>query len=374
MSAAILVATRKGLIRLHKQAGIWQVERTAFLAEPVTMCLSDRRDGCLYAALRLGHFGPKLHRSRDGGLTWQEIGAPAFAVADADRSTDSSGTDSATSDSKQAPSVDMIWSLETGGSDQPGVLWAGTIPGALFRSSDYGDSWQLVQSLWDLPARSEWFGGGYDQPGIHSITVDPRDSQQLLIGISCGGVWFSGDGGKSWSHRTHGMRAAYMPPEKAFEPNIQDPHRLVACPSQPDALWLQHHNGMFRSTDRGLNWQELENVAPSSFGFAVAVHPKDANTAWFVPAVKDECRVPVDQKMVVTRTRDGGRSFESLRTGLPQQDCFDLVYRHGLDVDASGNLLVMGSTTGNLWLSEDQGDSWQLLAGHFPPIYAVRFT
>ncbi len=365
MSASILVATRKGLLRFERRTDGWRRTQTSFLAEPVTMCLSDKRDGSLYAALRLGHFGPKLHRSRDGGQSWQEIAAPSLPVLAADASK--------TGEAKPA-SVDMVWSLESGGRDQPGTLWAGTIPGALFRSTNHGDSWQLVQSLWDMPARQEWMGGGYDQPGIHSIVVNPRNSHHLLVAVSCGGVWYSDDAGASWTPRAQGMRAAYMPPERAFEPNIQDPHRLVACTSDPERLWVQHHNGIFHSRNGGLLWQELTEIKPSTFGFAVAVHPQQPDTAWFVPAVKDECRVPVDQQLVVLRTRDGGEHFEILRAGLPQQDCFDLVYRHGLAVDNSGTVLVMGSTTGNLWLSEDAGDSWVQIAGHLAPIYAVRFV
>lgn len=360
---SILVATRKGLIQLEQQGGRWQPTQTSFLAEPVSMCLADHRDGSWYAALRLGHFGPKLHRSRDRGRSWQEIAVPAFAA-----------TESAGAEADKTPSVDMIWALETGGDDRPGVLWAGTLPGALFRSEDHGETWQLNRALWDMPARQEWNGGGYDLPGIHSIVVDPRDSRRLMVAISTGGVWYSDDDGHGWSHRTRGMRAAYMPPELAFEPNAQDPHRLVACPGHADRLWVQHHNGIFRSDDGGLQWHELDHVKPSVFGFAVAVHPTDPDTAWFVPAVKDECRVPVEQRLVVTRTRDGGKRFDVLSKGLPQQHCFDLIYRHGLDIDSSGQRLVMGSTTGNLWLSEDQGDSWIQLAGHFPPIYAVRFV
>ncbi|MFN4292297.1 MAG: WD40/YVTN/BNR-like repeat-containing protein [Permianibacter sp.] len=363
MVTSILVATRKGLIQLEQQGRRWQPTQTSFLAEPVSMCLVDHRDDSWYAALRLGHFGPKLHRSRDRGRSWQEIAVPAFAA-----------TELAGATADKPPSVDMIWALETGGNDRPGVLWAGTLPGALFRSEDNGDSWQLNRALWDMPARQEWNGGGYDLPGIHSIVVDPRDSRRLMVAISTGGIWYSDDDGRSWSHRTRGMRAAYMPPELAFEPNAQDPHRLVACPGHADRLWVQHHNGIFRSDDGGLQWHELDHVKPSGFGFAVAVHPTDPDTAWFVPAVKDECRVPVEQRLVVTRTRDGGKHFDVLSKGLPQQHCFDLIYRHGLDVDASGQRLVMGSTTGNLWLSEDQGDSWSQLAGHFPPIYAVRFV
>ncbi|WPC05698.1 exo-alpha-sialidase [Pseudomonas benzenivorans] len=363
MMDRLQVATRKGLLVFARDGAGWRLDRTDFLGEPVSMMLADRRDGYWYAALHLGHFGPKLWRSADGGKHWAEIAVPAFAAAAVAASADGQG-----------PSVAMIWSLESGGDDQPQRLWAGTIPGALFRSDDRGDSWQLVESLWQCPERARWFGGGYDQPGIHSICVDPRDSARLQVAVSCGGVWCSEDDGASWACRTQGMRAAYMPPEQAEMPEVQDPHRMQACPAQPDTLWVQHHNGIFLSRDGARHWQEIGEVEPSTFGFAVAVHPCEADTAWFVPAVKDECRVPVGQRLVVTRTRDGGRSFQCLSAGLPQAQCFDLVYRHGLTVDAAGQCLAMGSTTGHLWFSADQGDSWELLAGHLAPIYALRFA
>ena len=145
-------------------------------------------------------------------------------------------------------------------------------------------------------------------------------------------------------------------------------------PPTPDALWVQHHNGVFRSTDRASQWQEISKIKPSNFGFAVAVHPTDPATAWFVPAVKDECRVPVDGKVVVARTCDGGESFDVLTHGLPQQHAYDLVFRHALDIDDSGEHLVMGSTTGSLWITEDGGDSWAPISNHLPPIYQVRFA
>ena len=169
------------------------------------------------------------------------------------------------------------------------------------------------------------------------------------------------------------MYAEFMPPERREDPNIQDVHRLAQCASRPEVFWAQHHNGVFRSTDGAASFQEIKAVTPSKFGFAVAVHPKNPDTAWFVPAVKDECRVPVDAKLVVARTRDGGQSFSVLRKGLPQESAYDLIYRHGLDVDATGNRLAFGSTTGSLWLSEDQGDSWRCLSAHLPPIHCVRF-
>jgi hypothetical protein len=169
------------------------------------------------------------------------------------------------------------------------------------------------------------------------------------------------------------MRAEFMPPERQYDPNIQDPHLMVQCHANPDVFWVQHHNGIFRSTDAAASWNELSNVKPSAFGFAVAVHPDDADVAWFVPAVKDEKRYPSDGRVVVNRTRDGGKTFETLTRGLPQSHAYDLVYRHALDVDETGNRLAFGSTTGSLWISDDGGEGWQTLSSNLPPIYAVRF-
>jgi hypothetical protein len=170
------------------------------------------------------------------------------------------------------------------------------------------------------------------------------------------------------------MRAAFLPPEQAHDPQIQDPHRVVQCAAAPDHLWIQHHNGIFRSTDGGRHWQEIGTAQPSAFGFAVAVHPGNPDIAWFVPGVRDDARYAVDGRVVVSRTRDGGRSFEVLRAGLPQRHAYDLVYRHALDVDATGERLAFGSTTGNLWVSEDQGGHWQQISGFLPPVYCVRFS
>jgi hypothetical protein len=120
-------------------------------------------------------------------------------------------------------------------------------------------------------------------------------------------------------------------------------------------------------------WEEIKEAGPSTFGFAVVVQPDDPDTAWFVPAIKDEKRIPVDGKVVVTRTRDAGKTFETLHNGLPQEHAYDLVFRHALDIDQSGNRLAFGSTTGSLWVSEDQGDTWQTISTNLPPVYCVRF-
>jgi hypothetical protein len=231
-----------------------------------------------------------------------------------------------------------------------------------------------VRSLWDRAERREWFGGGTEHPAIHSVDLDPRDQRRLAIGISCGGVWLSPDAGETWELGGKGLYAEFMPPGQRDNPNIQDVHRLARCAAAPERLWCQHHNGVFRSDDGGRSFSEITAIAPSKFGFAVAAHPKRADTAWFVPAIKDETRVPVDGKLVVAKTTDGGTSFEVIRRGLPQEHAYDLVYRHGLAVDETGERLAMGSTTGGFWSSDDGGASWTPLEARLPPIACVRFA
>lgn len=368
MEQSLLVGTRKGLFILERSRSNgtpWRIAATPFLGDPVTMVLSIPGSRRLYAALDHGHFGVKLHRSEDLGLSWNEIEAPAYppkpeGVEDIDPFS-----------GQVIPwTLKRIWSLSASPS---GELWCGTMPGALFTSENGGESWALVESLWNDPVRRQWAGGGADWPGIHSIVIDPRDPRHVTIGVSVGGVWTTFDGGERWEPRTDGMWAAYVPPEQVNTPAAQDAHYVACCAGAPDVLWCQHHNGVFRSTNGGRQWEEIKEIPPSVFGFTVAAHPTDPDTAWFVPAIKDEHRVPVDGRLVVTRTRDAGRSFSVLGDGLPQEHAYDLVYRHALDVDASGEMLAFGSTTGGLWSSEDGGDHWQLVNAHLPPVYCVRF-
>ena len=367
MSDRIDLGTRKGFFSYQRDASGWKLTTRAFLGLHVPMLLND--GDTLYAAVELGHFGTKLHRSTDGGATWEEVAAPVYPpkpddvpdVLDPWRNTPVPWT------------LEKIWCLESAG--KPGHLWCGTIPGGLFRSNNRGETWELVRGLWDRPERAKWSGGGYDHPGIHSICVHPEDPKKVAVGISCAGVWLTEDGGETWAQGAHGMRYDFLPEDQGgADPEGQDPHRMVRCSAAPERLWVQHHCYIYRSDDGARSWTEFKDVSPSAFGFAVVVHPKDPDTAWFAPAKKDEFRYPVDGRLVVTRTRDGGKTFETLDRGLPPAPAFDLIYRHGLDIDLTGSRLAMGSTTGSLWVSEDQGDTWQHLSAHLPPIYCVRFA
>ncbi len=363
MSNGILVSTRKGLFTITRAKKGWEVSGGDFVGDNVTLTLHDRRDDTTYAALNHGHFGVKMHRKTNGGA-WEELPAPAYPPKP-EGLVDLDGWGKPVNWTTQ-----MVWALEPGAE---GELWCGTMPGGLFRSNDRGETWDMIRTLWDMPERNKWLGGGADIPGIHSICVDPRSSKTIRVAVSCGGVWTTHDGGETWACKADGMRFDHTPADVADDPGTQDPHMMVQCQGAPDRLWVQHHCGIYISRDASESWQEVK-ANPSSFGFGVVVHPKEPDTAWFVPGIKDEKRIPVDGKLVVTRTRDGGKSFDVLSKGLPQKHAYDLILRHALTIDESGDRLAFGSTTGGVWVTEDQGDSWQNVSHSLPPVYAVRFA
>jgi hypothetical protein len=364
--STLLVSTRKGLFTIEGAGAQARVAHAAFLGDNVTLTARDRRDGAWYAVLDHGHFGVKLHRSSDRGASWQEIAVPAYPPKP------EGFVDKDMWGRERQWVTKGIWALAPA-LHSDGGLWCGTSPGGLFYSPDRGQSWQLMESLWNQPSRTQWNGGGTDHAALHTICVDPRDPRCVVVAVSSGGVWRSRDAGASWVPHTTGMKAGYVPPEQAEAPEFQDPHCVVQCPAAPEVFWCQHHMGIWRSQDDLASWQQLA-AEPSSFGFAVAVHPRDPQVAWFVPAHSDQKRAPISGEVVVTRTRDGGASFDVLRDGLPQQHAYDLVLRHALDIADNGDELAFGSSTGNLWVSADQGERWHTVAQHLPPIYATRYV
>ena len=116
---------------------------------------------------------------------------------------------------------------------------------------------------------------------------------------------------------------------------------------------------------------------PGGAGWLNVHHEKgylDAELLWMGGSVLPVASAYEEHgKLVVTRTRDGGKTVESLSRGLPQELAYDLVYRHCLEISPDAGHLAFGSTTGSLWISDNLGDSWQTISTHLPPVLCVRF-
>jgi hypothetical protein len=392
MSDHIILATKKGTLILDRRSGGWTPRPIAHAGMSISYAARDPRDGTMWAAMDHAHWGPKLSRSRDEGVTWENLSQIAYPKGARFVEQHMPSPDTDFSVERPATYKDAallkVWVLAFGGADQPGTIHAGTLPGGMFTSRDGGDSWELNLPLWnhesrggdlfagDATHRNHWGGTpaamayGEFVHGIHSIAVDPRDSQRIVIAVSCAGVLESRDGGRTWAGRNRGMLNDYLPnPEAEWG---HDPHFVTLCPGDPDRVWQQNHSGVFTSADGAVSWKRVSKPEVAvHFGFPIAADDRDGRTAWVVPARGDDQRMSIDGGLFVARTSDGGDSWERLRKGLPQEHAYDVVYRHALD--ARGDRVCFGSTTGNVYVSEDRGDTWQCVGTNLPPVHSVRF-
>jgi photosystem II stability/assembly factor-like uncharacterized protein len=387
MSDRIILGTRKGTIFVDKVGGRWKITNVAHAGVPISYAARDPRDGTIWAALDHGHWGCKLARSRDGGKTWEE--AAQIKYPEGAKYIDGyEGEGDAKKAKIKDATLGKIWCLAFGGADQPGRIYAGTIPGGLFVSNDGGDTWKLNMPLWNHESRggdlskgapksqSFWFGGGAtvdgdSAPGIHSVVVDPRNSKRILVGVSCAGVLESTDDGKTWTGRNKGLKATFLPnPDAEWG---HDPHHLNISVANPDHVWQQNHCGVFYSDNGAKSWREVSKPENGvHFGFPVAVDENDGRQAWLVPGKSDQARMTIDGALFVAHTKDGGHTWQQQREGLPQERAHDVVYRHAFD--KSGDSLALGSTTGNVYISDNRGEAWGTLSNNLPPVFSVRFA
>ena len=365
----VLVATRKGAWLLHGDAArkTWRVDGPHFLGQIVNHLVLDPRDGrTLLAATKTGHLGPTIFRSIDRGCTWQEAAKPpAFAKAP-------EGTKGRT--------VDHTFWLTPCHANEPNAWYAGTSPQGLFRSEDGGDPWAPFSIVNDDSQFRAWMGsvqdGTPDGPKLHSIIVDPRDPKHLYFGMSGGGVHESTDGGRSFAALVNGMEVV----EGFDATNIafHDPHCVRLCPSNPDRLYQQNHCGIYRLDRPSNQWKRIGKNMPKpvgDIGFPMVVHPRDDDTAWVFPMDGTSVwpRTSPDGKPSMYVTRNGGARWQRLDAGLPKQQAWWTVKRQAMTSDAQNPVgLYLGTTSGELWMSRDEGKRWTCIARHLPEIYAVE--
>jgi len=345
---AILVGTRKGayVFRATAARKRWKREGPYFAGEPVYNVSFDPRDGAsLFAAVNPTFGGPRIEVSRDLGKTWKTASNPAF--------------------DDPALTFKRTWHIEAGHESQPRVVWAGTEPAALFRSDDRGMTWTHVPSLRAHATEHQW-GPGAGGEGLHSIALDPADPKRISIGISVAGVYDSADGGRSWAIANRGTRTV-MPVPKDVQYH-RCVHHFVAHPTVPGVRFQQNHVGTYWGQNGG--WREITDGLPGDFGFGAALHPHDAEAAYVFP-LEGRTRLAPEPGAAVWRTRDSGKSWKRLATGLPRAQL--QVLREGLATDRldPAGVYFGSSTTGDLWASADEGKSWSLVAEYLPTILSV---
>ena len=349
----VLVGTRKGafIFESDEARQDWRVHGPHFPGWTLQHMKYDPRSSFLYAALDHAVYGSNVHRSADLGQSWEMVGGPQFPEGD-DRP------------------VSRLWHVQPGHASQPGVIWAGADPGALFRSADDGKTWTGIPGINDHPTRDRW------QPGagglmVHTIVQDPADAERMFVAISAAGVFRTEDGGRTWQAKNRGVRADFVPDN---HPEVgQCCHHLVMSPENPNVLYQQNHCGVYRTVDGGDSWEDIgAGRLPATFGFPMAIHPRDGRTIYVVPQTSDEFRYTPEGKFRVYRSGDGGDSWLPLTAGLPQENAYLNVFREGLATDTLDPAGVyVGTGTGQVFFSRDEGDSWQILSDTLPPVYSV---
>jgi photosystem II stability/assembly factor-like uncharacterized protein len=350
----LLVGTKKGgyIFRAGAGRAKWQSEGPHFKGGPVYHMAFDARDGkTMWAAINSTWGGPRIERSQDLGKTWKAVRNPIFRE-------------------DAGMVLKRTWHIEPGHADEPDAVWAGTEPAALFKTTDGGEYWRTIDGLNSHPTRNRWEPGGGGL-GLHSIAIDSGDARHIGIGISAGGAYESTDGGVTWRPWNEATKAKHLP-EK--EPTVgQCVHKLLAHPAEAGLFFMRNHEGVYWRGRKETKWTETTKGLPTDYGFAGAVHPRDAKTAYVIPlgAYMRMSTVEDTNGLAVYRTEDRGKTWKRLDRGLPKGMAAE-VMREGMTTDRLDPLGVyFGTQAGELWASTDEGTSWERVAQYLPPILSV---
>ena len=358
----VLVGTRKGafVFSAGPSRDNWEMTGPHWPGSDVFHAVYDARgDGRLWVVRNDPVFGSEIHRSDDLGETW----------ASARQGPQVTSTDEV--------KLNSLWQVTLGADDEPDVVYAGAEPATLFKSEDAGDTWYEVTGITSHPTRERW-EGGFGGMCLHSIVQDPASTDRMWVGISAAGVFGTDDGGMSWQPLNKGVRADFVP--ETYPEVGQCPHKVVMHPAKPQTLYQQNHCGVFRTDDGGREWADISEGLPSRFGLPMAIHGQDPDTIYVLPedkVVGDQLgggmRFVTDAKFRPFRSRDAGRNWKPLTKGLPQKNAYLHAMRDGMATDALDPCGVyVGTSTGQLFFSKDEGDSWELLADYLPPINSVE--
>jgi hypothetical protein len=364
---ALLIGTRKGAFILHgdRSRRTWKLSSPMFLGHIVHHLVLDPRDRrTMLMASSTGHLGPTIFRSTDAGKTWKESATPpAFPKVP---------------EGERGRAVNHTFWLTPCHANEPNAWYAGTSPQGLFRSSDGGNTWRSFSYINDDPQYREWMGtvqdGTPDGPKLHSIIVDPRDPRHLYFAMSGGGVHESTDGGKTFVPLIKGLDVV-----EGFSPTTVTFHHCVRlCPSNPDRLYQQNHCGIYRLDRPSDTWLRIGKNMPKKIGdigFPIVVHPRNADMAWVFPMDGQTVwpRVSPEGKPAAYVTRNAGKTWTRQDKGFPRAKAWWTVKRQAMSGDAHNPTgLYLGTTSGEVWASRNEGTTWTCIARHLPEIYSIE--
>ena len=361
----LLVGTAKGGFVLTSDGTRrdWSLEGPLFGGwEVFDMVGSPADPDRLYASAWTDWHGQVVHRSDDGGASWEVVGNGFGYEGE-------TGTHQWYDGTPHPWEFKRVWHLEPS-PDDPDTVYAGVEDAGLFRSTDGAGTWSELAGLRTHATGSDWMPGAGGLC-LHTILLHPSNPRRLYVAISAAGAFRSDDGGESWEVATGGLRSDYLPEPEARVGHCV--HRLAMHPSRPDTVFMQKHWDVCRSDDAGASWEEVSGDLPSDFGFPIAVHPREPETVYVVPIQSDTEHYPPEGKLRVYRSRTGGGEWEPLSRGLPQDGCYENVLREAMAVDALEPAGVyFGTTGGSVWASADDGDSWRPAASHLPRVLSVQ--
>lgn len=361
----ILVGTRKGAFILTSDAKRtrWEVNGPHFGGwEIYHLKGSSLNPNRIFVSQSTGWFGQLIQRSDDGGATWMPVGND-FVYEGVP------GTHQWYDGTPHPWEFARVWHLEPSTTD-PDVVYAGVEDAALFRSTDGGVSWHELAGLRGHGSGPDW------QPGaggmcLHTIVLDPGDPNRIFVAISAAGAFRTLDGGSTWSPINRGLHSVGIPDPTAEVGHCV--HRIAMHPARPNTLFMQKHWDVMRSDDGGDSWREVSGNLPSDFGFPIEVHAHEPETIYVVPIQSDSEHFPPEGKLRVYRSRTGGNEWEPLTKGLPQENCFVNVLRDAMAVDTLDPCgIYFGTTGGQVYASNDGGDSWSTVVRDLPSVLSVE--
>jgi photosystem II stability/assembly factor-like uncharacterized protein len=386
----VLVGTKKGgfILTSNGNRDKWDVSGPLFSGwEIFHMKGSPVDPNRIYASQTSGWFGQVIARSDDGGKTWHQPGTPPGEsttgpggmpkgesnkfVYDTSADTGKPLTTHQFYDGTQHPwEFKRVWHIEPS-LTEPDVVYAGVEDAALFRSADGGKSWHEMAGLRGHGTGPRWQPGAGGM-GLHTIVIDPKNPKRMYVAISAAGCFRTDDGGDTWKPINRGLKSEYLPeptPEVGF-----CVHRIALHPSRPDTLFMQLHQGggIFRTDNAGDSWDEVRGNLPTDFGFPIDVHAHEPETVYVIP-LNPYMRTPTEGKLRVWRSKSGGKQWEPLSNGLPQENCYVNVLREAMAIDALPSCGVyFGTTGGQVYCSPDSGDSWFPIVRDLPGVLSVE--